>query len=231
MRVVLSPAGVAVYPTAIALLTRQEFSSQFPSPMMLLAVTAHDDLLPVDRQRFRHGVVVIVESGVAQVRIVLHGKVPRDPAQSRLGAGILAADVAVEVALQAGVGHAAVGAMRSFGELVGLALAAGRVDEAAVLPRPLLIVAFGAVLAALQKHQRLVPDLRIGGVVGLLQRLQGLLEIGQIRIVLPAAVADAAVLAVISFEAFTFVILALGQELLGLADEGLIAGILRVVQR
>src|SRR4051794_16744283 len=118
--------------------------------------------------------VVIVEAGVAHARVLGDSVMAPNPLPCRLRPRVGAADAAVEIALQAGVSHAAVRAV-----LAGLALAIGGVDEAAIRTGPRLVVRRVPVLTALQENDRLAPQRRVPRVIGLLERLQRLLEVRQ----------------------------------------------------
>src|SRR2546425_6289146 len=132
--------------------------------------------------------VMVVETGLAHAGVLRHRVMGADPAPGRPRAGVRSADAAEEIALQAGVSHAAVRAM-----LAGLAFAVRGVDEAAIRAGPRLIIGDLPVLAALEEDDRLLPERRAAGVVGLLERLERLLEVGEVRPIRLRAVADTAV--------------------------------------
>src|SRR5207244_4352592 len=128
------------------------------------AIRGQQQSLPVDEQRFRHRVVMIIEASLPHTGVLRYGVVRPYPAPCCLGARIRAADPAVQVTLQAGVRHAAIRPV-----LAGLTLAVRRIDETSIVRssgsavRPRLIVALFPVLAALEENDRLLPE---GGAAG-----------------------------------------------------------------
>src|SRR5262249_39760540 len=128
------------------------------APVVMLALGVHHLVNAHHVERLGHGVVVVVQAplgtDVGHAGVLLQGVVLLDPLPGLLDALVVLGRAAVDHALDAGVGHAAVTGQAAVGVGVVLRLggaAAGRtVDEAAVvdLAGPGLVVAFALEVLA-----------------------------------------------------------------------------------
>src|SRR5437660_3818811 len=186
--VFFEPARVLIDPGALALLAADQLRGEVVGPGMAPAGGVDHHALAVDVQRLGHRVVMVVEAGIPHAGVFGDRVVSPDPCPGRPRAGIGGAEPAVEVAFEAGVGHAAVGAV-----LARLTLAIGAVDKAAIRAGPGLIVRWLPVLAALEEDNRLPPQRRAGRAVCFPERLHSAREAGASGSIRVGPVADAGV--------------------------------------
>src|SRR5262249_26512932 len=180
-----------------------------------------------------HGVVVVVQAPLCphfrHAGVLVNTVILADPLVGLLEARVVARDAAVDQALDAGVGHAAVARQAAVGGGVvlhlGRAAAGGAVDEAAVvdLVAPLLVVGLALeVLAAADEAQRFLHRRVVARYARGLERVEEELRVRQVGPRL-AVVAGAAVEVVGRLLAVVLVPLQLLEELDGVADDGLVA--------
>src|SRR5262249_56302593 len=119
-----------------------------------------------------HGVVVVVQAPLCphfrHAGVLVNTVILADPLVGLLEARVVARDTAVDQALDAGVGHAAVTRQAAVGAGVvlhlGRAAAGGAVDEAAVvdLVGPRLVVRFALVVLAAADEDQCLLHRRVG---------------------------------------------------------------------
>src|SRR5205823_9542174 len=133
------PAVLLVDPTPVGPLPLRQRRREVGPPVVPDALRVHDHVEAERIQALGHRVVVVVQAPLRTARrhagVGVHRVVVADPLVRLLDPRVVLADAAVDHALNAGVGHAAVAGQPAVGALLVLGLAAGRgaVDEAAVV--------------------------------------------------------------------------------------------------
>src|SRR5437870_8026623 len=141
---------ILVDPAAIGPLPFREGRRDVRTPVVFNAVGVDHFIDPQEAQTFGHGVVVVVKAplrvGLGHAGIFVDRVMFLDPLVGFVNAWVILADAAVDHALDAGVGHAAVTEQAAAGQGVGLSLASASraVDKTAVvdLAGPRLVVVF-----------------------------------------------------------------------------------------
>src|SRR5262249_46781929 len=136
--VAFHPLVVGVGPAAVGVLALGDRLQQLGAPVVLLAVGRGDFVHAHRVEALGHAVVIVEQAallaGGRHARVGVHAVVLLDPLESFLDARIIFRGAAVDQALDAGVGHAAVADQVTGVVLdLGLAAACGAVDETAVV--------------------------------------------------------------------------------------------------